>query len=1167
MATPPPIRTELFRFLSFKSPQLSQRATRKYWFVSHPAPGQSHFLKGLEGQSLDQARRSVARQADSFKSVGSKDALIARSPELYAASQWLFAQRGSQIRVQDLPAARNLTGLSGDIEVALWDELFNQLQRRSDAPLRQASIQMLITLHVMNVLRAADLPALASQVIQTPRSPEPPTTELRIERFLRRLLQAKLIIPPAFSTARSLDPAPDKRPEPQAGTIDRVPSAPSASQPVAPGAQAPRKPAPRELQALQRDHLSGMVRDRQARWARLDTDMTEAVRSGTLSRDGLAALPAAAGEERRVPPRLRRFLDQSETRGANLRKARLQMQSRASAEGLRALPPENGVDRDLIAPHTFVVSHDAALEGEGIELSMTLQAPYDDAYVKQARYSLTTDKGRRFEGQQVREIATSPRKQITLQLFPDQPLPIADDQHYRLEAEFTLDDGQRLHLDTEGALAKDRSAGMARSVAPGSLPAPDLTPTPRVDPQASTVSAIAQPAPARLYGVNRLGIGVFRKVEQEVCCYVPGEVSHIENIMAREYKERHTRSLNTTETTTEDTLTSEVEQQSDTSTAQRNELASEVANVLSNQTTTGFNANTEVSGKYGGLEFSAGAAFDYGLSNGSSNSNADARSYAEEVTRSALDRVLQNSTSKRTSRMLQEYEENNRHGYDNRKGDKHVTGVYRWVDILYRNRLINYGKHLMLEFLVPDPAAFYRKAMNDQKKKGKKGADSDTPPVAPKTLGEAGVTSPLAITRSSYSGFARQFDVTLEAPAPEEGETVSLDLKPGDAMGAPRGPDGKKNESFQFKIMLPPRYQLDDADFTVRFQYTEAGANTGTYMKIALAGKESRDDDFDNTGGLGNKEWHNMPFRKSYDGSTYTQQVTLQLDMTNVFDFSIFGELTTTWSDFEEASWQERCYAALQTGYDRQYDQYTQDLAAWEADQNAEKEQAQQEAEQGQDLGTSASMNRDTEQQELKRSAIEMMMRPYGYTLGQDFLEPGGCGVPSARQDAQWEFYSSQIKFFEQSFEWGAMAYIFYPYYWADRCEWEKLLKTESSSDPLFTNFLRSGMARVVVPVRRGFEEALAYYLDTGDIWLGGDLVLETEDELYLSVAEELREIEGFVEDEWETRVPTTLTIVQGESVYLDDQGLPCCEPGRGETMETGLKSSTALLEGLPRAS
>ena len=45
------------------------------------------------------------------------------------------------------------------------------------------------------------------------------------------------------------------------------------------------------------------------------------------------------------------------------------------------------------------------------------------------------------------------------------------------------------------------------------------------------------------YGVRQLGIADYRKVEQSLHCYLEGEVSHIENVMAREYKEKSTRRL------------------------------------------------------------------------------------------------------------------------------------------------------------------------------------------------------------------------------------------------------------------------------------------------------------------------------------------------------------------------------------------------------------------------------------------------------------------------------------------------------------------------------------------------------------------------------------------------------------------------------------------------
>ena len=47
----------------------------------------------------------------------------------------------------------------------------------------------------------------------------------------------------------------------------------------------------------------------------------------------------------------------------------------------------------------------------------------------------------------------------------------------------------------------------------------------------------------KLFGIHNLGIQEYRRVEQTLCCYVPGEVSHIENVMAREFKEKSTRNL------------------------------------------------------------------------------------------------------------------------------------------------------------------------------------------------------------------------------------------------------------------------------------------------------------------------------------------------------------------------------------------------------------------------------------------------------------------------------------------------------------------------------------------------------------------------------------------------------------------------------------------------
>jgi hypothetical protein len=60
---------------------------------------------------------------------------------------------------------------------------------------------------------------------------------------------------------------------------------------------------------------------------------------------------------------------------------------------------------------------------------------------------------------------------------------------------------------------------------------------------------------------------------------------------------------------------------------------------------------------------------------------------------------------------------------------------------------------------------------------------------------------------------------------------------------------------------------------------------------------------------------------------------------------------------------------------------------------------------------------------------------------------------------------------------------------------------------------------------------------------LGNEFVPGTRSDLYLSIAEEMQQSseDRVVEKEWETRVPTSMAIIQGKSAFLEEEGLPCC--------------------------
>lgn len=130
----------------------------------------------------------------------------------------------------------------------------------------------------------------------------------------------------------------------------------------------------------------------------------------------------------------------------------------------------------------------------------------------------------------------------------------------------------------------------------------------------------------------------------------------------------------------------------------------------------------------------------------------------------------------------------------------------------------------------------------------------------------------------------------------------------------------------------------------------------------------------------------------------------------------------------------------------------------------------------------------------------------------------------------------------EEAFSWDLMSYNFFPYFWGDEARWHELIKETSSADSLFQAFLQSGMARVVVPMRLGYEAAVTHLLNTGNLWRGirGVVTGQFEAFNFLYLPEEGKE-----EAKWKSRVPTALTILQSDSNPLKENGLPCwCEGG-----------------------
>lgn len=93
--------------------------------------------------------------------------------------------------------------------------------------------------------------------------------------------------------------------------------------------------------------------------------------------------------------------------------------------------------------------------------------------------------------------------------------------------------------------------------------------------------------------------------------------------------------------------------------------------------------------------------------------------------------------------------------------------------------------------------------------------------------------------------------------------------------------------------------------------------------------------------------------------------------------------------------------------------------------------------------------------------------------------------------------FGDDVKFLHQAIEWENLLYFLYPYFWgSDALAREKLLFDHP--DPIHRDFLRAGYARVVIPVRPGFEKELTRLLDTG-------LLSGESSAPYVTVAEDIQ--------------------------------------------------------------
>jgi hypothetical protein len=564
-------------------------------------------------------------------------------------------------------------------------------------------------------------------------------------------------------------------------------------------------------------------------------------------------------------------------------------------------------------------------------------------------------------------------------------------------------------------------------------------------------------------------------LEQELLRYQLGEIAHIENVLQSEARKRTFKTTDTIEQTqTTETETTTAKEQ-DLSSSERFELQTESQTVINQNAS--LEAGLTIHASYG-PSVDATANFAAATSTSTQQSNSTSSRYAREIATKAVNRVQMRTLTRRTVTKTSVIEETNEHGFDNTLGTSDRIGVYRYVDKIYLAQLVNYGKRLMLEFILPEPAAFLRYALTNKPIASVSQVKPDPPGYC---LANHVTFAPLQatdLTADNYPYWASKYGAQdVSSPPPN----VII------ASGSKKAPDQMPTigdemiSSDIFEVTIPDGYLCQSAHVNI---YGETQSLAMGPHKIVVQIQDQQ-----------------REYAEPTDDIFYINlQSTPALPVTiNSIRFHNYEVLVTVWcvvSVEKYKDWQLKTYASIMNAYNDLRAAYDQAMR-----------EAQLQASDPSVFGTNPENNRITEQTELKKGCISLLtgqrfelfdavarnVAPYGYPE-IDFAEAWAEGT--------------YIRMFEQSFEWKNMVYLFYPYFWGKKDFWVTIAQL-TDNDPLFAQFLQAGAARVQVPVRPGFEESILTYLAICEPWNGeGTFVTGDADNLdatQLSIVEELK--------------------------------------------------------------
>jgi hypothetical protein len=697
--------------------------------------------------------------------------------------------------------------------------------------------------------------------------------------------------------------------------------------------------------------------------------------------------------------------------------------------------------------------------------------------------------------------------------------------------------------------------------------------------------------------IKPIGIGDLKVVKQWLLGYKAGEISHIHNIMAGEVKHRTHRHLEKTEEVFSFATESSSQTQTESQTTDRFETKKEAERVVKTDINVGANANFSYNG--GGITTSVGANFAY------ANSNQDTQRTAANYARDVMDRAVTNiqnrSSQSRSTTKIFETEETNKHSFTNtEKGATNISGIYRWLDKKYKAQLYNYGKRLMFEFVVPEPAAFY---VMSKLKAAEFDVNVPQKPPTPEydslvlRLPDSNPLTPESITEDVFNQLRQKYDLDeFTFPRTEEFQFSFSDLEKKNNLALNIGNAGNRVWTVsEYKSKIPEGYNVSSVRIigTVNFRGYEG-----------RDGNEKPDDFFednqwrftlngynvweDRTGNQNTRGGHSLDrFVEPLEPiNTKDGEAILNIGFQDLDQYSMMVFLGLKIDDSHLLTWKTKVYNKIRSIEQAKIDKINQEKDIEFMSRMSDYRNAFNElnAQTVNDIiqGKSEAFNQATIREELKKHCITMIAKEFDSEYLDDILSdedaltesnisieyrkfvteevpvlpneidtkpnPSTRAVASFKkieEDVQYpkinidiaQKKARYIQFLEQAFEWHNIAYIFYPYFWAKESKWIELMNRLDYTDNNMTAFLKAGSVRILVAATPAYNEAVMHFLATREPWEGGPLPV-IGDPLFIPIHEEIRKQQDDLQNATPEGIPWEFELPTS-LIYLQDSSSP----------------------------